>query len=381
VNGDHRYDAIVIGGGLQGCSVALHLAAEKMRVLLIERDLCGQHASGVNAGGVRRLNRLVEEIPLSMAAHRMWHDLKVLVGSDCGFRPTGQVRIAGTSEDLGALEERARRVRALGYDHEEMIGARELRQIVPAIGERGVGALICRGDGYADPALTCLAFRLRAQERGVEIREQTAVMGIEKIRNDWRVSAGDQNFEAPLIVNCAGAWGNEIAVMTGDHPSLEKEALALMVTSRVPHFIDPVVGHASRKLSFKQMVNGTLVIGGALKAFLTEEPAGTVIDFRQMKESAGTVCAFFPFLADLPVVRCWAGVEGMTPDRLPIIGSSQAADGVYHAFGFSAHGYQLAPVIGRVVADLICRGETEFDLTSFLVDRFNHPVKEAGGHS
>src|SRR6056297_2928495 len=108
-----------------------------MRVLLIERDLCGQHASGVNAGGVRRLNRLVEEIPLSMAAHRMWHDLKVLVGSDCGFRPTGQVRIAGTSEDLGALEERARRVRALGYDHEEMIGARELRQIVPAIGERG----------------------------------------------------------------------------------------------------------------------------------------------------------------------------------------------------------------------------------------------------
>lgn len=371
MNGDHRFDAIVIGGGLQGCSTALHLAAEKMRVLLIERDLCGQHASGVNAGGVRRLNRLVEEIPLSMAAQQMWHDLETLVGSDCGFRPTGQVRIAGNREDLDTLEERARRVHALGYNHEEMISARELRQMIPAIGDRGVGALICRGDGYADPAKTCLAFRQRAEAHGVAIREQTTVTRVEKKCSEWEVRAGDRCFEAPLIVNCAGAWGDGLAVMTGDRPSLKQEALALMVTARVPHFIDPVVGHASRKLSFKQMANDTLVIGGALKAFLTEDSAGTKIDFRQMKESAATVCSFFPFLAYLPVVRCWAGIEGMTPDHLPIIGPGQAAPGVYHAFGFSAHGYQLAPVVGRVLADLICRGRTDFDLAPFRIDRFD----------
>ncbi|MCK4508730.1 MAG: FAD-binding oxidoreductase [Desulfuromonadales bacterium] len=370
MNADNQFDVVVIGGGLQGCSVALHLAHEKKRVLIIERDSCGQHASGVNAGGLRRLNRLVEEIPLSMAAQKMWHDIESLVGSDCGFRPTGQVRIASNQEDLATLEARAQKTRLLGYRHEEMINAEALRKMVPAIGNRGVGALICRGDGFADPALTCLAFRLRAEDLGVTIRQGSGVSAIEKNNQNWRVYTGAHSFDAPTIVNCAGAWGDRIAAMAGDHSSLKKTALALMVTARLPHFIDPVIGHASRKLSFKQMSNGTLVIGGALKGVLTENQKDTLIDFPQMKESAETVCSFFPFLKDLPVVRCWAGIEGMTPDKLPIIGPGKAGSGVFHAFGFSAHGYQLAPIIGRVMTDLICRGKTEFDLEAFRINRF-----------
>lgn len=368
---NNLFDVIVVGGGLQGCSVALHLALEKKRVLIIERDSCGQHASGVNAGGLRRLNRLVEEIPLAMAAQKMWHEIETLVGSDCGFKPSGQVRIAGDFEDLATLELRAQKVRALGYEHEEMINAEELRKMVPAIGKRGIGALICRGDGFADPALTCLAFRLRAEQLGVTIRQQAAVRAIDKNNQNWQVYAGEQMFSAPTIVNCAGAWGDRIAAMTGDHSSLQREALALMVTARFPHFIDPVIGHARRKLSFKQMANGTLVIGGALKAVLTENPEGTRIDFAQMKESARTVCSFFPFLVNLPILRCWAGIEGVTPDHLPIISASNTSSGVFHAFGFSAHGYQLAPVVGRVISDLICTGKTDFDLKAFRIDRFS----------
>lgn len=370
MTGGQQFDAIVIGGGLQGCSVALHLALEKKSVLILEKDSCGQHASGVNAGGVRRLNRLVEEIPLSLAAQEMWHDIKGLVGSDCGFSSTGQVRIAGNSDDLAALEARAQKVRALGYVHEEMIGVEELRVLVPAIGERGVGALICRGDGFADPALTCLAFRLRAEQLGVIIRQGAGVSHVERKAQDWQVHAGSDSYIAPILVNCAGAWGDRIAAMIGDQTCLKKVALALMVTARLPHFIDPVIGHASRKLSFKQMANGTLVIGGALKGHLTEDLEDTLVDFAQMKESAETVCSFFPFLASLPVVRCWAGIEGETPDKLPILGASKASAGVFHAFGFSAHGFQLAPIIGRVIADLICRGKTDFDLGAFHINRF-----------
>lgn len=370
MSGERTFDAIIVGGGLQGLSVAIHLAQAGQRVLIIERDSCGQHASGVNAGGLRRLNRLVEEIPLSLAAQEMWHDIENLIGSDCGFRPTGQVRIAGNKEDLASLEARAQKVQALGYQHEEMISAGELRRMVPAIGNRGVGALICRGDGFADPALTCLAFRLRAEALGVSIRQCADVSRIELQAGDWRVYTQEQYFSAPVIVNCAGAWGDRIAAMIGDSPPLQKEALALMVTARTSHFIDPVIGHASRKLSFKQMANGTLVIGGALKAVLTESQDETLIDFSQMKESAETVCSFFPFLDSLPVVRCWAGIEGMTPDRLPFIGPGKKSAGVFHAFGFSAHGYQLAPIVGKVIADLICKGSAAFDLDAFRVDRF-----------
>ena len=75
------------------------------------------------------------------------------------------------------------------------------------------------------------------------------------------------------------------------------------------------------------------------------------------------------------MVRCWAGIEGTTPDKLPIIDSSKTAAGVFHAFGFSAHGYQLAPIVGRVLAELICHGRTDFDLNAFRIDRFSRPTQ------
>ena len=364
------FDVIIIGGGLQGCSVAIHLAHKKKRILVLEKDTCGQHASGSTAGGLRCLNRAVEEIPLSLAAKKMWGEMEKLVDSRCGFRPTDQIRIAGTQEDLNLLEARLERVRSLGYNHEEMIGAEELRSLVPTIGSNGIGALICRGDGYADPGLTCQAFQVKAEKLGVTVLQQTKVLAIEKGINDWLISTGDKQFRSPIIVNCAGAWGREIATMVGDHTILKKEALAMMVTARYPHFIDPVIGHASRKLSFKQMDNGTLVIGGALRGILLEEEERTLIDWPQMKESAATVRSVFPFLANLPIVRAWGGIEGMTPDRLPIIDSGKHASGVFHAFGFSAHGYQLVPIIGKVVTDLICDGRADFDLEAFKIDRF-----------
>jgi sarcosine oxidase subunit beta len=364
------FDAIIIGGGLQGCSVAIHLAQKKLRVLVLEKDTCGQHASGSTAGGLRCLNRALAEIPLSLAAKQMWAEIEKLVDSDCGFRPTGQIRIAGTPQDLELLEARAELVRSLGYDHEEMIGARELRELVPALGAHGKGALICRGDGYADPGLTCQAFQVKAEQLGVVVRQQAEVIGIEKSPEDWIVATREQQYVAPVIVNCAGAWGGEIAAMLGDHTFLKKNALSMMVTARYPHFIDPVIGHASRKLSFKQMANGTLVIGGALRGILLEKEERTLIDWSQMKQSAETVRSVFPFLANLTIVRAWGGIEGVTPDHLPIIDTGKQASGVFHAFGFSAHGYQLVPVIGKVMADLICTSRSDFELEAFRIDRF-----------
>ncbi len=367
-------DAIIIGGGLQGCSVAIHLAHQNKRVVLLEKDTCGKHASGATAGGLRCLNRAPEEIPLSLAAKTMWGEIEKLVDSNCGFRPTDQIRIAGTQEDLNLLEARRERVCAMGYNHEELIGAEELRRLVPAIGSNGIGGLICRGDGYADPGLTCQAFQVKALRLGVTIHQQTKVLALEKGSEDWIVSTQNKQFSAPIIVNCAGAWGDEIAAMVGDHVDLKKEALAMMVTSRYRHFIDPVIGHASRKLSFKQMENGTLVIGGALRGILLEKEERTLIDWPQMRESAETVRSVFPFLADLHIVRAWGGIEGMTPDRLPIIDSGKHASGVFHAFGFSAHGYQLVPIVGKVVTDLICSGRSDFDLEAFRIDRFEKEI-------
>ena len=198
----------------------------------------------------------------------------------------------------------------------------------------------------------------------------TPVTALEQSEGIWRVRCAETLFEAPAVVNCAGAWGDRIARMVGDEVPLKPEAPTMMVTARVPLFLDPVVGLTSRKLSFKQMPNGTLVIGGGHRSRLDMQKERTVIDFEELRISAQTVTSLFPALKNVPVVRCWAGIEGMMPDQLPVISPSLKASGIFHAFGFSAHGFQLGPVVGRIMADLVQLGRSSLPLEPFRVDRF-----------
>ena len=367
------YDAIVIGAGIQGCSTALNLALRNYRVLLLEKKSAGRQASGVNAGGVRCLFRAPAEVPLSMESMELWHGLENLVGSDCGFKATGQVKIAENEADMRKLEERAALMRALGYSHEELIDAAELRRWVPLAAGHCVGALVSRGDGYAEPYVTTRAILSAALKKGAELKEQTPVTALEKSGDLWHVRCAEARFEAPAVINCAGAWGDRLARMVGDEVPLKPEAPTMMVTARVPLFLDPVVGLASRKLSFKQMPNGTLVIGGGHRSRLDMQQERTVIDFAELRISAQTVTSLFPMLKSVPVVRCWAGIEGMMPDQLPVIGPSPNSSGIFHAFGFSAHGFQLGPVIGRIMADLVQLGRSTLPLEPFRADRFAGP--------
>jgi sarcosine oxidase subunit beta len=365
-----RTDVIIIGGGLMGLSTALHLGRRETRCLVLEKDSPARHASGVNAGGLRRLNRDPAEIPLSVAAAEMWRDISSLVDSDCDVRLSVQVRVAENPSDLEMLETRAASIRALGYDHEEMIGRDELYRLVPALAPHCVGALACRGDGFARPFHAATAFRHKAQQLGAEIRTDCQVTKVESNGRLWRVVSTQGVFEAPVLVNAAGAWAGDIAASLDEPVPLKAGAPMMMVTARVPRFLDAVVGAASRKLSFKQMQNGSVVIGGAHLAEHDMQRETTRIDMAKLKTSAQTVMALFPHMADAPIVRTWAGLEAFTPDKLPVIGASSRHPGLYHAFGFSAHGFQLSPAVGRVMSELILDGQPGLPLEDFRIDRF-----------
>ena len=363
-------DVIVIGGGLHGCSAALHLALRGRKVMLIEKDHVGRHASGVNAGGVRRLGRHVAEIPLSVASMEMWHRIRDLVDDDCGFESHGQGKVAEDEEEYARLKARVDEVAALGFTHEELIGQQELREIVPAIAEQCVGAIACRADGAALPFRTAQAFKRKAESLGVVFKEGTRVLGLKRADGPWRVETDKGAETAPVVVNCAGAWAGRIAAALGEPVPLEVIAPMLMITARVPAFLKPVVGSAGRTLSFKQFENGTVLIGGGHRGKAYPDENRTDLDWQRLAINAETVYDLFPVMRKAQIVRAWAGIEARMPDDIPVIGPSSTSEGVFHAFGFSAHGFQLGPACGALMAELVTTGRSNLPIAPFDIRRF-----------
>lgn len=375
--GARTADVVIIGAGIQGCSAALHCRQRGLSVIVVEKDHAGRHASGVNAGGVRRLNRHPAEIPLSVASMRIWQGIEDLLGDDCGFHVSGQVRVAETPEDLETLKARARQVRDLGFTHEEMIGRDELYELVPALAPHCLGALIARDDGFASPAQTIGAFRRRAAELGAVFLEGYRAQPPRRRANAWEVPSDAGALQAGAVINCAGAWGGAIAAALGEPVPIEAVA-PMMITDRLPPFITPVVGSASRYISFKQLPNGTAMIGGGRLG--TADPARNLshLDLPGLTALAETTRDLFPIMRRARILRCWAGIEGEMPDGIPVIGPSSTEPGIYHAFGFSMHGFQLGPIIGRILAELIADERSNLPIAPFSIARFATDKQDTG---
>lgn len=369
----NQADVIVIGAGLMGAATALNLARAGKKVVLLEKENGSIHASAVNAGGVRRLNRAFAEISMSAAAGEMWPQLEKLIGDDCGFHPVGQLRIAPGQIEMEQLAARVAKVENLGFFHEELIDAKEVRRLVPAYKGSCSGGIVTRSDGHALPARTLKAFINAAVREGVQLHTRCRVTDISRQKESFFIQTMDgRKFQSELVVNTAGAWGKNIAHLAGDKLPIEPVALTMMVTGRMKPFLTPVVGIHGHKLSFKQVENGTVVIGGGHRALLDTKTDKTIIQIAEVKKSSETVRNHFPIMENSTIVRSWAGIEGMVSDGLPIIDQSPTIPGLFHVCGFSAHGFQLSPMVGVLAASLVLGSQPELPLDSFAIGRFEN---------
>jgi sarcosine oxidase, subunit beta len=119
-----------------------------------------------------------------------------------------------------------------------------------------------------------------------------------------------------------------------------------------------------------------VMIGGGHRGQGDLDTGETTLDLSRLAYSAKTAVELFPVLAGADIVHMWAGLEGMMPDGLPVIGLSPQAPGVVHAFGFCGHGFALAPIVGHIVADLALAGATRLPIAAFAPDRFASEPEE-----
>jgi sarcosine oxidase subunit beta len=144
----------------------------------------------------------------------------------------------------------------------------------------------------------------------------------------------------------------------------------LMITVSMPAFLKPVVGAGGRTLSFKQFANGTVLIGGGHRGRAHPDENRTDLDWERLAINARTVYDLFPVMRRAQIVRAWAGIEARMPDDIPVIGPSSTSEGMFHAFGFSAHGFQLGPACGALMAELVTTGRSNLPIAPFDIRRF-----------
>ncbi|ACC75613.1 FAD-binding oxidoreductase [Paraburkholderia phymatum] len=377
-----RADVIVIGGGIVGTSTAFFLRRRRRSVILIERGLTGQHASGVNFGGVRRQGRAMSQLPMANRALDTWRHSKELLGEDVEFLASGHTRVCYHAHDAEYFHRYAAEARAHGLDLEVLDGEAMFRRF-PFLGREVLAASISPLDGHANPRLAAPAFGRAAARMGARIVENTEIVRVEKDAGGFRVeSAAGDVYRAEQVLICAGAWANALSTQLGEPVPLAARGPQMAVTEPVPYVFASSMGvYTSIKeesVYFRQIPRGNIVLGGgppgpadAATRRAAVLPANTVQQMAQFRR-------LVPALAALHVIRVWSGVESYLPDSEPVIGPSSKQPGLFYAFGFSGSGFQIGPGVGETIAELIDTGSTPIPLDTFSIARFAHAVPAHG---
>lgn len=376
-------DAIVVGGGIVGCTAALALRRRGVRVVLLERDYCGSRSSGINFGGVRRQGRPPSQLALAQRAHAIWARLSSIIGIDGEYVRTGHLKLARTPQDMHALEAYAQQTRDYGLGLQLMSGA-ELARRCPWLAPGLAGASLCPEDGQANPRLVSAAFGRAAQAAGAQVLERTEVIDVQHEGNQFVVLARCHDSAdkqavlrvcAPRLLNCAGAWSLKIARALGDDVPLTAGYPAMAVTEPVDGFIDASLGVQGGDMYCRQVARGNVVMGGGrgLGAGLTSARAhGPAV-----AEIVRRVTTLIPRLRHVQIIRSWSGVEGYLPDRLPVIGLSPTVSGLVHGFGFCGGGFEIGPAVGEVLCELALDGASPTPIDAFALNRFTRAAWDA----
>jgi sarcosine oxidase subunit beta len=372
-------DILIIGGGGAGCSAALHLARRGARVTLLERGQVGGQASGVNYGGVRQQGRDPAGLPLARKSREIWGRLKELTGTDAEFDPCGHLKLARSAEEEAELL----RWNAIAADHglkPRMIGRNAIRAEHPYFSEGVVAGSLMEEDGTANPRLLAPALARAARAAGAEVLEHHGVTAIEHDGARFRVTANGAAFAAPILLNCAGFWGGEIARRFGEPVPVEKLHPNMLVTEPLPYFLRNSLGVVGGDIYLRQIPRGNVIFGGGRGD--GDEETGTT---RPRPDAAfgvmGRAVALLPRLAGAMVIRSWTGTDGELPDHFPVIGPSRTTPGLIHAFGFCGEGFQTGPGVGAVLSELVLDGRTDVPLEAFDIGRFarqDTTTKDAG---
>ena len=362
-------DVVIIGAGTAGVAAALDLCKRGFKVAVFDRHKIGSQASGVNYGGVRQQGRNASELPLSKRSRELWGQLPKLVGSNCDFEATGHLKLARSESEMEELEQFSKLAENNGLKI-ELLNQHSIRKRFPFLGTSVFGGSFCPSDGKANPRLVAPAFGRAAKKSGAQIFEEESVTNALHSTSGFSIETekGRKVFSR-FLVNSSGAWGDIVADWFGDKTKLEVINPNMFVTAPLPYRLKLNIGVSGGDVYVRQTDRGNLICGGGFGVSDRVKSISRPKLYVAQKTSTRLI-ELLPFARESMVIRSWTGIEGVMSDSIPVIGLSKKIPELVHAFGFSGHGFQLGPVAGEIISELVREGVSSLPIKPFSVERF-----------
>ncbi len=368
------YDSIVIGGGIFGCATAYELAKLGQKVLLIEKEYLGSGSTGRCISGIRQQFSTPGTIKLAMLSVHIFKELQGKFGIE--WHQGGYLFIASSQSQKEKYLELIKIQHQMGLQV-EFIEPEEVSELVPCLQLRNlVGASYCPTDGQANPFLVIQRYAEQIKELKSKVLTFTKVVKIQRNHTFSVFTDTNDRYEAPVIINAAGPWAQEVNKSVGaiqELPLYPERHEALVTESTKPLFAPMIVSYDPS--CYFQQLHSTGQIIGCYTPDSPDKGINRDSSFEFAPEFSSRALKIMPKLAELKVLRSWAGWYTMTQDGNPIIGETQVP-GFFLIGGASGHGFMLGPALGKVFAELICQKTPSIPIDEFSINR-SFEAKEA----
>ncbi|UCH72549.1 MAG: FAD-binding oxidoreductase [Thermoplasmatales archaeon] len=369
----HKADVVIIGGGVNGCSLAYQLAKKDMKVVLCERNYLCSGATGRCGAGIRQQWSTRENAELAIKSVKIFKKLEKELGQEIGLRQGGYLIVVHNEKDMKQAEKNVKMQKNLGLDV-SILTQDEIGDVVPILDVKGmnaIGATFCPTDGHVDPFKTTQAYAQAALNYGAKLYKFTKIVDIKtKKKKIQSVLTNKGTIVTDTVINAAGAWSKQIAEMVNVKLPNKPFRKEILVTERVKPVFKAMVISFKDGIYFSQQEEGQILGGIPIPG----EKAGYLASptFVFLHHMAKTLTRYAPSLKHVNVIRQWTGYYDVTPDARPILGEVERVERFIQCNGFSGHGFMLSPMVTKILTEYITDGRTPHILERLNLDRFKN---------
>ena len=364
-------DVVIIGGGIIGVSIAYHLALKRAgRILLLEKGQLGEGSTSRCVGGIRTQFSTEINILFSLESIKTFERFEEEFGIHPEFKRIGYLFLVTTELEIEVFKANIKLQKKFGIPV-ELLNPDEIKARWPYLRVDDIlGGTFCPWDGYAGPSEVLSGFVSGAKRAEVKIYEGSEVVGISITKGKVKsLKTRSEEIFTPIVVNAGGPFASSIGEMADVKIPVKTLRRQIFITAPF-HLTDqtiPLTIDFHRGWYFRQEVDG-LLLSGPLDS---EESFNLNIDYEAMAEASENAMYRVPGLEKARIARGWAGLYEISPDHHAILGKVPEVEGFILANGFSGHGFQHSPAVGKVIAELITEGKAKtIDITPLSIKRF-----------